>query len=80
MILFAQKLATAIKTLQSCGYLHRDIRPANIIIKETAGKFEPYLADLGSVGHKSKNTGPVCTILRYAGNDLLRNIIRNGEV
>eukprot|EP01107_Rhizomastix_libera_P017628 TRINITY_DN861_c1_g1_i3.p1 TRINITY_DN861_c1_g1~~TRINITY_DN861_c1_g1_i3.p1 ORF type:complete len:380 (-),score=110.91 TRINITY_DN861_c1_g1_i3:118-1257(-) len=51
--LYAQQLFRALKFIHSCGYLHADIKPDNILVNETRTSVK--ICDLGSAAEQHEN-------------------------
>lgn len=76
-----QKLCSALKLLHKSGFVHRDIRPENIILcLDNSEMYTPYLADLGHASKIVECTSPLVTLLPFASDNLLTQVKNHGMV
>jgi TPR repeat protein len=57
---FMRRVAKAVQSLHDAGYIHRDLKPGNVLMRENG---EPVLIDLGLV--KRRGTGVTDPIVRH---------------
>lgn len=67
------QLRTALAAVHATGAIHRDVKPANILVRERARGSAVALADFGlAVGHDPRRAGPNAGTLRYLAPELRR--------
>ena len=75
---FASKLKLALECIHKCGFVHRDIRPSNLIIDINTN--EPYIIDFGNADYINPNPTHLSTLLHYCSNNILEQIIKSTNV
>jgi serine/threonine protein kinase/predicted ATPase len=80
---FAEQVATALDAAHSCGVVHRDVKPGNVLIGGANGEQVAYLADFGVAkllgGEALTQAGRAVGTLAYMAPEVLRGEPADGR-